>query len=76
METLVHADMEKDSSGASAARGSFWPMRKFVTRNKKTMWEIFEEIHLRCGNQTKCLRNDLIDAKYGNPGVQNAVNTI
>ena len=28
-------DMEKDASGASAARGSFWPMRKFGTRNKK-----------------------------------------
>jgi len=23
------------------------------------MFEILEEIHLRCGNQTKCLRNDL-----------------
>ena len=67
--------MEKDASGASAARGSFWPMQKFGTRNKKNMWEILEEIHLRCGNQTKCLRNDLINANYGNPGIQNAVNT-
>ena len=68
--------MEKDASGASAARGSFWLMRKFGTRNKKKNWEILEEIHLRCGHQTKCLRNDLIDANYGNPGIQNAVNTI
>ena len=68
--------MEKDASGASAARGSFWPMRKFRTRNKKKMWEILEEIHLKCGNQTKCLRNDLIDATYGNYSVKNAINTI
>jgi len=66
-------DMEKD---ASAARGSFWLMRKFGTRNKKKLWEILEEIHLKCGNQTKCLRSDLIDATYGNHSVQNAINTM
>ena len=30
----VVPDMEKDASGASADRGSFWPMRKFGTRKK------------------------------------------
>ena len=71
--------MEKDASGGSggsAARGSFWLMRKFGTRNKTKMWEILEEIYLKCGNQTKCLRNDLIDATYGNYSVQNAINTM
>ena len=33
---------------------------------KRKMWEILEEIYLRCGNQTKCVRNDLIDDNYGN----------
>ena len=40
------------------------------------MWEIIEEIHLKCENKTKCLRNDLIDATYGNYSVQNAINTM
>ena len=40
------------------------------------MWEILEEINLRRGNQTKCLRNDLNNANYGIPSIHNAVNTI
>ena len=40
------ADMEKDASGASAARGSFWPMRKFGTRNKKKIGKFLRKFIL------------------------------
>ena len=45
----TESDMEKDASGASTARGSFWPMRKFGTRNKK-----------KCG---KFLRKFILDVE-------------
>ena len=38
--------------------------------------DIFQEINLRCGNQTKCLRNFLIDANYGHSDEYNLINTI
>ena len=40
------ADMQKDASGASAARGTFWPMRKFGAGNIKKLKKINEENHL------------------------------
>ena len=61
--------MEKDASGASAARGSFWPMRKFGTRNKKKIVKSLRSFIL----DVEIRQND---ANYGNPGIQNAVNTI
>ena len=50
----------------SAARGTFWPMRKFVARNNKKFNKIYEKNHQKCGNQTKYLRNCLNNAIYGN----------
>ena len=34
--------------------------------NEKTMLELFEKIHLRCGNQTNYLNFSPIDSDYGN----------
>ena len=38
------------------SRGIVWQGRTFVTGNNKKIREIFEKFHLRCGNQTKGLR--------------------
>ena len=42
------ADLQKDASGASAACGTFWPMRKLGAGNNKKFKKINEENHLLC----------------------------
>jgi len=43
---MLGADMQKDASGASAARGTFWPMQKFGAGNTKKFKKINEENYL------------------------------
>ena len=54
----------------------FWPMRKFGTRNKKKCGKFLRKFILDVEIRPNVFRNDLINANYGNPGIQNAVNTI
>ena len=63
---MLGADMQKDASGASAARGTFWLMRKNGAGNNKKFKKFNEENHFRCGNRTKCMRNCLNNAIDGN----------
>ena len=62
--------MEKDATGS---RGTFWSLWKFGTGNGDEIRIIFEKTLLRCGNQFKCLKNLLIDTKYGISGEENVI---
>ena len=56
--------LKKAQSERAPPCGSFRLVRIFWTRNEKTMLEYFEEIHLRCGNQTIYLIFFRIDYNY------------
>ena len=40
----ITSDLEKDTSGVSAARGSFWPVQKFGTGNSEEIKSLRKDI--------------------------------